>query len=100
MTHTKMMLSLFLQIKRSSSSEETNKGYMYSIIHIIQKSHAVTTSEGNMVGFTSRKIERTKLDMKYTIVKGCQLRATFNHMVSTNIISNFPISVEDRSNAE
>ena len=46
-----------------------------------------------MVGFTSRKIERAKLVRKIYINVGLPIVKNFKDMVSTNMISNCPISV-------
>ena len=53
-----------------------------------------------MVGFTSRKIDRAKLAREIYSNLGLPTVKTFKRMVSTNMISNCPISVEDIINAE
>ena len=53
-----------------------------------------------MVGFKSRKIERAKLSRKIYINVGIPTVKNFNHMLSTNMISNCLISVKDISNSE
>ena len=53
-----------------------------------------------MVGFTSRQIERAKLAIKIYINVGLPTVNNLNHLVSTNMVSNFPISVADIINAE
>ena len=53
-----------------------------------------------MVGFTSRQIERTKLAIRIYNNLGIPTVKNLNHMVSTNMISNYPISVADISNAD
>ena len=53
-----------------------------------------------MVGLTSRQIHRAKLAIKIYKDVGLPSINKFKNIVSTNIISNFPISVADISNAE
>ena len=53
-----------------------------------------------MAGFTIRKIEREKLARKMYSNVGLPPVKKFKHMVSTNMISNSPISVVDISNTE
>ena len=59
-----------------------------------------TIVEENMVGFTNRKIERKKLARKIYSNIGLTTVKNFNHIVSTNMISKFPISVANIRNAE
>ena len=74
--------------------------YVFNYTYIQAKSNGVTTMEENMMGFTSRKIERAKLSRKIYSNIGLPTVKNFNHMVSTSMISNFPISVADIINAE
>ena len=53
-----------------------------------------------MLEFTSRKIERFKLARKIYRNVGLPTVKNFKHMVSTNTIENFPISVADIINDE
>ena len=53
-----------------------------------------------MVGFTSRQIERSKLAREIYSNVGIRTLKKFKPMVSTNIISNCPISVAYIINAE
>ena len=46
-----------------------------------------------MVGLTSRKMERTKLESKIYINVGIRTVTNFKHMVSTNMMWNFPVLV-------
>ena len=52
-----------------------------------------------MVGFTSRKIKRAKLSSKMYNNVGLPTVKNFNHMVSTNMISNCLIEEADINNA-
>ena len=53
-----------------------------------------------MVGFTSIKIYRSKLARNIYSNVGLPTVKNFKHMVSTNMISNSPISVADINNTE
>ena len=53
-----------------------------------------------MVLFTGIKIDRSKLARKLYNNIGLPTVKNFNHMVSTNMISNFPITVANIINAE
>ena len=53
-----------------------------------------------MLIFTSRQIERSKLAIKIYSNIGLPTVKNFKHMVSTNMVSKFPISVADISNAK
>ena len=53
--------------------------------------NVVTAVEENIVGFASRKINRSKFSRKIYSNVGLSTVMNFNHMVSTNMIINFPI---------
>ena len=53
-----------------------------------------------MIGFTSIQIERDELASNIYSNVGIPSVNNFKHMISTNMISNCPISVADISNAE
>ena len=52
------------------------------------------------MGFTSIQIDKAKLDSKIYNNVGLPTVKNVMHMVSTNMISNCPISVSDTSNSE
>ena len=94
MTHAKMRLSLFTPIKVLSSLGSKNKVYMSSSPHIQIKNPMLSQHwKKRLFGFTSRQIERYKLYRKVYSNVGLPNVKNCKHMVSTNIISNFPISV-------
>ena len=74
--------------------------YVFKPTYNKANSNVVTTVEENMVEFTSRQIYRDNLSRKIYSNSGLPMVNNFNHMFSTNMISNFPISVSDISNAE
>ena len=74
--------------------------YVFKPTYTTANSNVVTKVEKNMVGFTSRQIERAKLAIKIYINVGLPTVNNLNHLVSTNMVSNFPISVADIINAE
>ena len=80
----------------------TNKQGLYDFKNTIttDNSNVVTIVEANMVGFTSRKIDRSKFarDIYSNVV--LPTVKNFKHMVSINIISNFQISVSDKNKSD
>ena len=76
----------------------TNKQGLYEFKNTIttDNSNVVTIVEANMVGFTSRKIDRSKFSRDIYSNVVLPTVKNFKHMVSINIISNFQISVSDK----
>ena len=74
--------------------------YVFNPTYTTEKSNVVTTLEGNMVGFTSIKIDRAKLDSKIYNNVGLPTVKNFKNVVSTNMISKCSISVADIRNSE
>ena len=72
---------------------------MSSIPHILQLTTFFTTVEENMARFTSRQIENYELARKIYSNVGIPTGKNFNNMVSTNRISNCPISMADMINS-
>ena len=73
--------------------------YVFKSTYNTENSNFITTVEENMVVFTSRQIDRAKLSRKIYNNVGLTTVNKFNHMVSTNMISNCTISVTYISNA-
>ena len=72
--------------------------HVFNFTYTTEKSNVFTTAEEKMVGFTIRQIDRAKLSKKIYNNVGIPTVENFKHMVSTNVISNCPISVPDISN--
>ena len=85
----------FIKLRRNK-----RRLYVFKPTYTTENSNVVTTVEVNVVGFTSRKIERSKSAMKIFSNVGLPTVNKFKHMVSTNIISKCPMEVADRINAE
>ena len=69
--------------------------YVFKPTHPTENSNVFITVEENMVGFNSIQIERAVLASKLYNTLGLTTMKNLNNVVSTNIISNFPISVAD-----
>ena len=73
--------------------------YVFNTTHTAANPNVVTTVEENMVGFTSRQIDRADLSRKIYRNLGIPTVNNFKHVVSANLISNCSISVVYISNA-
>ena len=70
--------------------------YVFKTTYNTEISNVVTTVEENIVGFTSRQIERAELARNFYSNVGIPTVKNFNNMLSTNMVSNFPISIACR----
>ena len=68
---------------------------LFKSTYTTENPNVVTTVEEDIVGFKSRKIDRSNSSSKIYSYLGLPIVKNFNHMVSTNMISNCPISVAD-----
>ena len=74
--------------------------YVFNLTYTTANLNVVNTVEDNMMGLTRRQIERAKLSRKIYNNIGLPTVKKFKDMVSKNMKSNCPISVEDIKNAE
>ena len=74
--------------------------YVLNTTYTTETYNVFTTVKENTVGFTSIPIERGKLSRKIYSIVGLTTVKNFKHILSTIMISNFPISAEYIINAE
>ena len=69
--------------------------YVFKTNYTTENSNVVATLKQSMMGFTSRQIDRSKLAIKIYSNVWLPTLKNVSHVVSTNMISNSPISVAD-----